>query len=81
MKANDVITLANKATAVRKSMAYHWSAMTAIDKATDPKGKEFALRSFLRKKEQFATLMECIHIVSSGAGREFRMEGWGRDDS
>ena len=81
MKANDVIALANQAASARRSMTYHWNSMTAIDEATDPKGKEQALRAFLRKKEQFATIMDAIHIVSRGAGSEFRMEGWNRDDS
>lgn len=64
-----------------KAMSYHWDKMIAIDKEKDQKGKENALRAFLREKEQFCTLMDAIHVVSKDAGREFRMEGWGRDDS
>ena len=81
MKADIVLAIANKASESRKSMNYLWDIFESIKKSEDPEGKEFALRCFLRKKERFSTLMECIHIASRDAGQEYRRDGWGRDDS
>jgi len=80
MKANDVLTLANKALIARRYMSFYHEEMRDAKHKQDAKKTEVAEKQFMRFKHEFCTFMDCIAIVSRDAGNEFRREGWGRSD-
>ena len=80
MKANDVLTLANKAGVVRRRMHFYYMEISTAKQQGNLEKMQLSESRFLQLKHEFSTILDCIAIVSRDAGNEFRAEGYGRDD-
>ena len=76
MKSDDVLTLANKARAARRSMNFYDSVMRNARHENNQNVMESSEKSFLLAKEHFCTIMDCIAVVSRDAGNESRYVLW-----
>lgn len=80
MKANDVLTLANRATRAKRHMIWYYDQINKNTYDANAKELLYLQNEFYQYKENFCSLMDCIALVSRDAVFEFRHKGLGGDN-